>query len=110
MIDERKLEEARGMLAIANDGERSVIERVIAFDYACTGAIRVADGPGELEEIVGAIGVPIEVFGAWGIAHSLELLSSGVGKMTDEHCLDIKARAMAAALFPEVAKGMVDHE
>lgn len=110
MIDEKKLEDVREMLAIANDGERSVIERVIAFDYACAGAIRVADGPDEMEEIVGAIGVPIEVFGAWGIAHSLELLSSGAGKMTDEHCLDVKARATMKALFPDVAKGMVGHE
>lgn len=110
MIDEKKVEAAGRLLARANDGELSVIERAIALDYAYEGVYRAAGNPGEVFEVQALLGIPEGPFMGWSLAHTLERLSAMTGMVTDGSCVSAKAAAVAEALFPEVAKGVVSHE
>lgn len=110
MIDEKKLEEARGMLAIANDCERTVVERAIALEYAYKGVYRACDMSADISRAEEMLGISDESFVPWSMARSMEALKMMCGSAPDDVVVELKARAIASALFPEVAKGMVSHE
>lgn len=110
MIDGMKLEDARKMLAIANDGDRSVVERAIALEYAYTGVYKACGTPSDISHAESMLGIPEDLFVEWSAAHSIEMLQAMIGSIPNDECLKIKARAIVMELFPEVAKGMVDHE
>lgn len=110
MIDETKLEEARGMLAIANDCGRTVVERAIALEYAYAGVYRACDMPADISRAEEMFGISDESFVPWSAARSMEALQTMCDSAPDERLVELKARATMAALFPDVAKGMVGHE
>lgn len=109
MIDETKLEEARGMLAIANDCERTVVERAIALEYAYKGVYRACDMPADINRAEEILGISDESFVPWSMARSMEALKMMCGSAPDEVVVELKARSIMAALFPDLAKGE-DHE
>lgn len=109
MIDEKKLEEVRGMLAIASDCGRTVAERVIALDYAYAGVYRACDITADINRAEEMLGISDESFVPWSMARSVETLKRMLGSVPDEVVVELKARAIMAALFPDLAKGE-DHE
>lgn len=105
MIDEKKLEEARGMLAIANDCGRTVVERAIALDYAYAGVYRACDMTADINRAEEMLGISDESFVPWSMARSMEMLKGMFGSAPDEGVVETKARAIMSALFPDLAKG-----
>ena len=110
MIDEKKVEAAGRLLARANDGERSVIERTIALEYAYKEIFKACGNSGEVSEVQETLGISDESFVPWSAAQAMELMAMMIGCAPDDSFIETKARAIASALFPEVAKGMVSHE
>lgn len=105
MTSEKMAERVRRVLAIAKDGERSMVEMVVACDMAFELAFRIGTAEDTLE-ISDAVGIDKGALAAWGI-------SSVFQSMDDTGALDgrfvaEKSKAIASVLFPELARGEVD--
>lgn len=84
MIDETKLEEARGMLAIANDCGRTVVERAIALEYAYAGVYRACDMPADISRAEEMLGISDESFVPWSACGFYRRLLEGCGVSVDD--------------------------
>lgn len=105
MTSEKMAERVRSALAIANDGERSVVERVVACETAFDLALRFGAAEDTLE-ISDAVGIDMGKLAAWGLCsafQSMDETGTFDGKFISE-----KSKAISAVLFPELAGGELD--
>lgn len=105
MTSEKMAERVRSALAIANAGERSMVERVVACGTAFDLALRLGSAEDTLE-ISDAVGIEKGKLAAWGlysVLHSMDETGTFDVKFISE-----KSKAIAAVLFPETAGGELD--
>ena len=102
---EKAIERINDVLAIANDEGRSMVERVVACDYALDFLFGL-DSSGDLPDIVLETGMDVDVFVIYGLAMALDLVDMQ-GDIA-EKVIDSKSKAIAAVLFPDLVGGEVD--
>lgn len=93
------------VLAIAKDGERSMVERVVACDMAFELMYRSKTAE-DMIEISYAFGIDKEKLGAWGLARTFQSIDE-TGTF-DGTSIAEKSKAIAAVLFPDLVGGEVD--
>ena len=102
---EEAVERIKDVLAIANDEGRSMVERVVACDYALNFLFKL-DNPEDLPDVVRETGMDVNVPTIYGLAMALDLVDMR-GDIA-EKVIDNKSRAIAAVLFPDLVGGEVD--
>ena len=101
----KAIERINDVLSMANDEDRSMVERVVACDYAIDFLFSL-DSSEDLPDIVRETGMDVYAPTIYGIAMALDLLDMQ-GDMA-ERVIDNKSRAIAAVLFPDLEGGEVD--
>lgn len=91
---QKAVERIGSFLAIANDGDRSMVERVVACDMAFEMMYRFGTAEDTLA-ISDALGIDKRTLAVWGLASAFQSIAE-------------KSKAIASVLFPELAGGEVD--
>lgn len=102
---EEATERIKDVLAMANDEGRSMVERVVACDYALDFLFRL-DNPEDSLDVVRETGMNASVPTIYGLAMALDLVDTQ-GDIA-EKVIDNKSKAIAAVLFPDLVGGEVD--
>ena len=102
---EKAIERIKDVLVIANDEGRSMVERVVACDYAL-GFLFSLDSTENLLDAVRETGMDVNVPTIYGLAMALDLVD--MQGDTAEKVIDNKSKAIAAVLFPDLVGGEVD--
>lgn len=104
MSDKERFEAARAFIAIANEGDRSAVERIVAFDMACDQVYQAAETPEEVDEIIGVIGIGKRSIGLWAMTEALSHMHACNPKEADVMVRN-RAKGVILALFPDIAMG-----
>lgn len=104
MSDKERFEAARAFIAIANEGDRSAVERIVAFDMACDQVYQAAETPEEVDEIIGVIGIGKRSIGLWAMTEALSHMHACNPKEADVVVRN-RAKGVILALFPDIAMG-----
>lgn len=96
---------ASDLIAVARDGERSVIERVVALETAYK--LVVYDKEYDMDTSIELLGIDNKSFSKWQMVELLERVSDG--RTVNLNDVSIRAQAIAKELFPDVAKEMINH-
>lgn len=102
---EKAIERINDVLAIANDEGRSMVERVVACDYALNFLFGL-DSPEDSLDVVRETGMNMNAPTVYGLAMALDLVDMQ-GDIA-ERVIDNKSKAIAAVLFPDLVGGEVD--
>lgn len=104
MSDKERIEAARAFMDIANEGDRSAMERIVAFDMACDQVYQAAETPEEVYEIIGVIGIGKISIGLWSVTEALSHMHACNPEEADVMVRN-RARGVILALFPDIAMG-----
>ena len=102
MSDKERVEAARAFMAIANDADRSAVERIVAFEMACDQVYQAAETTEEVDEIIGAIGIGKMSIGLWAMTEALSHMCACNPREADVMVRN-RARGVIMALFPDIA-------
>lgn len=102
---EKMAERVGNVLAIAKDGERSMVERVVARDMAFELAFKIGTAE-DMIAISDALGIDKMMLAVWGLASAFQSIDD-TGTF-DSTCVAERSKAIASVLFPELAGGEVD--
>lgn len=96
---------ASDLITVARDGERSVIERVIALETTYKPV--VYDKEHNIDTGIELLGIDRESFAKWQLVEMMERASDGRTVNLDD--VSIRAQAIAKELFPDFAKETINH-
>lgn len=102
---QKAVERVGSVLAIANDGDRSMVERVIACDMVFEMMYRLGTAEDTLA-ISDALGIDKRMLAGWGLAKAFQSIDD-TGTF-DSTSIAEKSKAIAQVLFPDLARGEVD--
>lgn len=102
---EKAIERIKDVLAIANDEGRSMVERVVACDYALD-FLYWLDSTEDSLDVVRETGMDADALVIYGLAMALDLVDMR-GDIA-EKVIGGKSKAIAAMLFPDLVCGEVD--
>ena len=102
-MDKRGIEAIRALMGVARDGDRSMVERVIALETAYHATVDAASSSEEIDEVIAAAGINGESFFAWVISDVAAVC--GAYRANHESILKGKAMGITMELFPTVAHG-----
>lgn len=102
---QKAVERIGSVLAIANDGERSMVERVVACDMAFEMMYRFGTAE-DMIAISDALGIDKSMLARWGFAKAFQPIDDI--SALDGTFINEKSKAIASVLFPELAGGEVD--
>lgn len=102
---EKMTERVGNVLAIAKDGEHSMVEMVVACDVAFEIMYRFGTAEDTIA-ISDALGIDKMMLAGWGFANALQSIDD-TGAL-DGMFVAEKSKAIASVLFPELAGGEVD--
>ena len=102
---QKAVERIGSVLAIANDGDRSMVERVVACDMAFEMMYKIGTAEDTLA-ISDALGIDKSTLAVWGLASAFQSIDD-TGTF-DSTSIAEKSKAIASVLFPELAGGEVD--
>lgn len=98
-------ERVGNVLAIAKDGEHSMVEMVVACDVAFEIMYRFGTDEDTIA-ISDALGIDKMMLARWGFAKAFQSIDE-TGTF-DSTFINEKSKAIASVLFPELARGEVD--
>lgn len=101
----KNMDKARGLMAIARNGDESVITRVVALESAYKLIVYVDDI--DIDDAIKTLGINNSAFVRWQANELFERISNG--NTIEERSVTSRAQAIAMELFPDV-EGMVCHE
>lgn len=102
-MDKRGIEGVKALMDVARDGDRSIVERVVALDSAYRASVEVAESETEIDEVLAAAGIDRRSFFAWSMSEVALVLGSY--RRGGESVIRGKSMGVAMELFPSVAHG-----
>lgn len=102
-MDKRGIRGVRALMDVARDGDRSIVERVVALDSAYFAVIDVAESETDIDEVIAAAGIDRRSFLAWSMSEAA--LVGGANRRNGEMIIRGKSMGVAMELFPSVAHG-----
>lgn len=101
----KSMDKARELMAIARNGEESVITKVVALESAYKLIVYADDI--DIDDAIKTLGINHYAFVRWQADELFEKISNG--NTIEERSVMSRTKAIAMELFPEV-EGMVGHE
>lgn len=102
-MDKRGIRGVRALMDVARDGDRSIVERVVALDSAYFAVIDVVESETDIDEVIAAAGIDRRSLLAWSMSEAA--LVGGANRMNGEMIIRGKSMGVAMELFPSVAHG-----
>ena len=102
-MEKRSIEGIRALMGVARDGDRSMVERIIALDTAYYATVDAASSSEEIDEVIAATGINRGSFFAWGMSEAATVC--GAYRANHESIVKGKAMGITMELFPTVAHG-----
>ena len=102
-MEKRSIEGIRALMGVARDGDRSMVERIIALDTAYHATVGAVSSSEEIDEVIAATGINGESFFAWAVSNAATIC--GAYRANHESIVKGKAMGVAMELFPTVTHG-----